>query len=123
MSEARCTPKLRFPEFSGEWEEKKLGDFNTLMQSGLSRMLSDSDIGMPVIRSNNIQSESLNIEDLKYWYIKDPQGANIENYFLSENDVLVNFINSLAQIGKSVLYKNILSRNTIFTTNIINEYS
>ena len=26
MSEAALTPKLRFPEFSGEWEEKKLGD-------------------------------------------------------------------------------------------------
>ena len=23
------TPKLRFPEFSGEWEEKKLSDFMT----------------------------------------------------------------------------------------------
>ena len=119
QSETARTPKLRFPEFSEEWEEKKLGDFNTLMQSGLSRMLSDSDIGIPVIRSNNIQSESLNIEDLKYWYIKDPQGANIEDYFLTENDVLVNFINSLAQIGKSVLYKNILCRNAIFTTNIM----
>ena len=26
MSEAILAPKLRFPEFSGDWEEKKLGD-------------------------------------------------------------------------------------------------
>lgn len=25
----RNTPKLRFPEFSGEWEEKRLSDFMT----------------------------------------------------------------------------------------------
>jgi type I restriction enzyme, S subunit len=27
MSEAILAPKLRFPEFSGDWEEKKLGEF------------------------------------------------------------------------------------------------
>lgn len=34
----RKTPKLRFPEFSGEWEEKKLGSLCTFLKgSGLSK--------------------------------------------------------------------------------------
>lgn len=112
-------PKLRFKEFSGEWEERKLGSLTTLMQSGLSRLLSDTDIGLPVIRSNNLQNGQLDIRELKYWYSVDNQGANTENYFLQEEDLLVNFINSLAQIGKVAMYKNVLNRNTIFTTNIM----
>ena len=33
--EKRLVPKLRFPEFSGEWEEKKLGDIGSTF-TGLS---------------------------------------------------------------------------------------
>ncbi len=112
-------PKLRFKEFNGEWEEKKLGNLTTLMQSGLSRLLSDSDIGLPVIRSNNMVNGKLDVTDIKYWYKNDTQGAKTENYFLKENDLLVNFINSLAQIGKVVKYENLLNRDVIFTTNIM----
>ncbi len=112
-------PTLRFPQFSGEWEEKKLGEIIELMQSGVSRLLNDSDIGLPVIRSNNLIEGQLDVSDLKYWYKIDNQGANLENYFLKDGDLLVNFINSPAQIGKVALYENKLKRNTIFTTNIM----
>jgi type I restriction enzyme S subunit len=115
------TPTLRFKEFSGAWEVKKtLGDVIEVMQSGISRMLNDSDVGLPVIRSNNLQNNKLDTSDLKYWYEVDDQGANLENYFLNEGDLLVNFINSPAQIGKCALYESkFLKRNVIFTTNIM----
>lgn len=112
-------PKFRFKEFSGEWEVKILDDCVQVMQSGLSRLLNDSDVGIPVIRSNNLVEENLDVSELKYWYEIDNQGANIENYFLNEGDLLVNFINSQAQIGKVALYKNLLKRNVIFTTNLL----
>ncbi len=116
-------PKLRFKDDDGreypEREEKELGDVIELMQSGVSRLLNDSDIGLPVIRSTNLINGKLNISDLKYWYAVDNQGVNLENYFLKESDLLVNFINSLAQIGKVALYEDLLKRNTIFTTNIM----
>jgi type I restriction enzyme S subunit len=90
-----------------------------LIQSGLSRKLSQKDIGVPVLRSNNLINNELNLDDISYWYIKDSKGAKIENYFLKENDLLINFINSLSQIGKIALFKNELKRNTIFTTNLL----
>ncbi|WP_297898094.1 restriction endonuclease subunit S, partial [Methanobrevibacter sp.] len=89
------------------------------MQSGLSRQLIDKDIGIPVIRSNNLINGKIDFSDIKYWYKDDNKGAKTENYFLKENDLLVNFINSLSQIGKSALYKNSIKRDTIFTTNIM----
>ncbi|AJI52595.1 restriction endonuclease subunit S [Francisella philomiragia] len=105
-------------EFS-EWVEKRLGSIVLLMQSGLSRLLSDTDIGLPVVRSNNLINNKLDILDVKYWYANDPQGANTKSYYLKDGDVLVNFINSIAQIGKVAKYQDILGRDTIFTTNIM----
>lgn len=51
MSDKKMVPQLRFPGFSGEWEERKLGDVLDEMKSGLSRMLSNDDIGLPVVRA------------------------------------------------------------------------
>lgn len=111
--------QLRFPQFTDEWQVKKLGDITTRMQSGLSRKLSNTDIGLPVIRSNNIQDQSIKTSDISYWYVKDPQGAKTESYFLENGDLLINFINSLSQIGKFAIYKDELNRPAIFTTNIM----
>ena len=119
MSEVAQVPQLRFPEFNGAWEGSNIENISTLIQSGLSRLLNDSDIGIPVIRSSNISDNSLNIDDIKYWHLIDPQGANTSNYLLVENDLLINFINSMAQIGKACLYKNLLNRKVIFTTNLM----
>ncbi|TDL94173.1 restriction endonuclease subunit S [Macrococcus brunensis] len=119
MTNEKRVPKLRFPEFSGEWEEKILGDSMTLLKSGLSRELSSEDIGYPVIRANNIQNYRLKLQDIKYWYVKDPQGANTENYLLEKNDILVNFINSEAKMGTSCIIKKELPRKMIYTTNIL----
>ena len=112
------SPHLRFKDFKLDIEYKELKEFISLIQSGLSRQLKDEDIGLPVLRSNNIQDNSIDIEDIKYWYLNDPQGANTSNYFLEKNDLLVNFINSISQIGKSAIYQNELNRNAILTTNI-----
>ncbi len=87
------------------------------MKSGLSRKISSYDIGLPVVTSNNIQSEKLDCSELRYWYEKDPQGANTADYILNDGDILLNFINSTKQIGKCCIFKDI-GRKTIYTTNI-----
>jgi type I restriction enzyme S subunit len=102
-----------------EWEVNKLGNYISDMKSGLSRKLSDTDIGIPVIRSNNIINNVIDFTDIKYWYLNDPQGANTENYYLKDGDILVNFINSLSQIGKTAMVYNKINRDIIFTTNIL----
>ena len=103
----------------GEWDLVTLGEITTDMQSGLSRKLNDSDTGLVVLRSNNIDKNSLDFTDIKYWYKEDPQGANVKNYLLEDGDILVNFINSLSQIGKTAIFYNKLNRDIICTTNIL----
>lgn len=109
-------PQLRFDGFDGEWKEVKVGDILVILKSGLSRKLSSQNIGIPVIRSTNMVNGRLDLSDLSYWYRKDNQGANLNNYILNYGDILINFINSQAQIGKSCLYNSDLE--AIYTTNI-----
>ena len=117
--------KSRFIEMFGDpyfnfrkWNVVLIKDICVLLKSGLSRKLSGVDIGIPVIRSININEGQFDSTDLKYWYICDPQGANIKDYLLNDGDLLINFINSQSQIGKCCIYKDI-GRPCIYTTNIL----
>ncbi|MBF2719409.1 restriction endonuclease subunit S [Psychrobacter sp. NG254] len=105
--------------FEGEWEVVKLQSVLDLMRSGLSRKLENDNVGIAVIRSNNMGSKYTSNVDLKYWYLDDPQGANVSNYILDDGDLLVNFINSLSQIGKACIYRKNLDVDAIYTTNIL----
>ena len=105
--------------FAGEWEVVKLQSVLDLMRSGLSRKLENDNVGIAVIRSNNMGSKYTSNVDLKYWYLDDPQGANVSNYILDDGDLLVNFINSLSQIGKACIYRKNLDIDAIYTTNIL----
>nr|WP_104499405.1 restriction endonuclease subunit S [Acinetobacter indicus] len=123
MMQKLFSQQLRFKaddgsEF-GEWESRSLGDTVTTMQSGLSRQLHDEDIGLVVLRSNNVIDNKVSFDDVKFWYLNDPQGADVNNYLLDDGDILVNFINSMAQIGKSAIYRKTLDRKVICTTNIL----
>lgn len=109
--------KTEIGEIPNEWSIKTIGEVVKLIKSGLSRSLKDEDIGIPCIRSNNINNYNFDKSDLKYWFLEDNKGANINEYILADGDILVNFINSLAQIGKTCLYKDI-GRPVIYTTNI-----
>lgn len=123
MMQKLFSQQIRFKADDGsefdEWETNCLGDTVTTMQSGLSRQLHDEDIGLVVLRSNNIIDNKVSFDDVKFWYLNDPQGADVNNYLLDDGDVLVNFINSMAQIGKSAIYRKTLDRKVICTTNIL----
>lgn len=101
------------------WKVVEIGQCLSLLKSGLSRQLSKNDIGIPVIRSGNMSDQEVDFSDLKFWYIDDPQGANTQSYILDDGDLLINFINSQSQIGKSCLFKNKIGRPCIYTTNIL----
>lgn len=113
-------PKIRFKGFTDVWEQRKLGDVILDLKSGLSRQLSIEDIGLPVVRANNINDGKLDMSnDVKYWYENDPQGANTLNYLIHKNDILINFINSEAKMGTATIVEVEPDRRTIYTTNIL----
>lgn len=99
------------------WKVVPVRNLIESMRGGLSRRLEARDIGIPVITSANIHNNRLKIDELKYWYLNDPQGANVNDYVLNNGDILLCYINSLAQIGKPCIFKDI-GRPAIYTTNI-----
>ncbi|WP_301099847.1 restriction endonuclease subunit S [Otariodibacter sp.] len=101
------------------WKETTLNHCVSSMRSGLSRLLSETDIGIPVLRSCNIGIKYPVFENLKFWYELDPEGANTSSYILKNGDILVNFINSISQIGKTCIFRNDIGRDCIYTTNIL----
>lgn len=118
--DGQTVPEIRLDGFKGEWRIIKLGDVLSELKSGLSRELSNDDIGLPVIRANNISDGNLNLDrDIKYWFKDDPKGANTANYFVRENDILVNFINSETKMGTAAIVLREPDRETIYTTNIL----
>lgn len=120
MTRRKITPNFRFKDFDDEWEYTKLIDKIASLKSGLSRELSVKDIGLPVVRANNINNGKLNLEnDIKFWYEIDPKGAKTENYFIHQDDILINFINSEAKMGTAAYVTEEPKRHTIYTTNIL----
>ena len=113
-------PEIRFKGFTDAWEQREFSDIFAEVKSGLSRMLSNDDIGLPVVRANNINDGQLNLfDDIKYWYKNDPQGANTNNYLIEQGDILINFINSEAKMGTAAYVTRRPERDTIYTTNIL----
>lgn len=113
-------PEVRFSGFTEDWEQRKLGCLIDELKSGLSRMLSEEDIGVPVVRANNINNEHLDLtKDIKYWFLDDPKGVDISNYLIHEKDVLINFINSESKMGSCAIVEKEPNRATIYTTNIL----
>ena len=99
MKEKEKKPKIRFKGFTEAWEQRKLEECIDDLKSGLSRMLSEEDIGLPVVRANNIEDDKLDLKnEIKYWYKDDPQGADTNNYLIHKDDILINFINSEAVV-------------------------
>lgn len=100
----KLIPKLRFPEFinKGEWQEKKLGDFGRFFR-GLTYGADDtSSNGLLVLRSGNIQNETLVLDkDLVFVSKECPNELK-----LLKGDIVICMSNgSKALVGKNAEYK------------------
>ena len=100
-----------------DWSVEAIGSVLGKVSSGLSRKLKSQDVGVPVLISGNIQNSKLCTKEFKYWFRPDPQGANVDDYILNDGDILLCFINSMSQIGKPCIFRDI-GRPAIYTTNL-----
>lgn len=100
-AEGETVPKLRFPEFrgKGEWKKIKLGQLGELV-SGLTYSPDDvRDEGLLVLRSSNVQNGIISLEDNVY-VRPDIKGANLSK----PDDILICVRNgSKPLIGKNAI--------------------
>jgi len=83
------------------WEWVKLEQIRKTIEYGTSPKASPKDIGIPILRMNNIQNGKLFNDNLKYVKkdIKD-----LPRLLLKKNDILFNRTNSYELVGKTALY-------------------
>jgi type I restriction enzyme S subunit len=98
--EQKNIPVLRFPEFEGEWEKKRLGDVTTKVGSGSTPLGGEKSYqsdGVVFIRSQNVNNDALNLHDVVY--ISEAINKKMEGSQVTANDILLNITG--ASIGRS----------------------
>ena len=89
----------------GKLPHKELREIISYMGSGISRPFENNNVGLPVLRSNNVSNGKVNSKNLKYWYKNDPRGADLSKVKPCKGDILVNFVNgSRTELGKAGLF-------------------
>jgi len=75
MEKKKNTPKLRFPEFTGEWEEKKLGELGNTFNGLTGKTKDDFGSGKPYIQYMQIFNGSkINIQN--FGFVQVNEGEN-----------------------------------------------
>ncbi|MDD7564420.1 MAG: restriction endonuclease subunit S [Alloprevotella sp.] len=93
-------PHLRFPEFSGEWEECKFGDIATGFDYGMNAAAKPFDGENKYIRITDIDEASSTYIDKD---VVSPDGMLTDNFVVMERDILL--ARTGASTGKSYLYR------------------
>lgn len=100
MSKNMNVPKLRFSEFGGDWEEKKLGDIAIKIGSGNTPLGGEkvyTEEGILFIRSQNVNNDKLELLDKTF--IPSDIHNKMKGSKVFPKDVLLNITG--ASIGRS----------------------
>ncbi|MDQ7090939.1 MAG: restriction endonuclease subunit S [Methylococcales bacterium] len=92
-------PVLRFPEFSGEWEVKKLGEVSENVMYGLNSSAINFDGENQYLRITDIDEGSRRFKPNP---LTTPSGDLDDKFKLKEGDIV--FTRTGASVGKSYLY-------------------
>jgi len=92
--------KLSFLK-NGKYKVTELKNIIKFIQYGLSEKANSSNIGIPMLRMNNINNAELSIDNLKYINLSN---QIIEKTKLNKNDLLFNRTNSKELVGKTAVF-------------------
>ena len=104
------SPKIRFKGYTEDWEQRKLGDVTVKIGSGKTPSGGKNvyvDAGIPLIRSQNVNDNKVDFEDIVY--IDESTDKLMMNSRVFANDVLLNITG--ASIGRSAVYKGLDEAN------------
>ncbi len=102
--EIRKVPNLRFPDFSGEWEIKKLDNLCSKIGSGKTPKGGENVYlkeGIPFIRSQNVANNILTLDET---HISETTHQSMKGSKVLANDILLNITG--ASIGRSCVVPN-----------------
>ncbi len=103
-------PKIRFPEFTEAWEQRKLGDITSKIGSGKTPLGGKEayvENGICLIRSQNVYDDRVDLTDVVY--IDEETDNSMSNSRVVTGDVLLNITG--ASIGRSAVYTGLDGAN------------
>ena len=112
-------PKLRFPEFNGEWKEKKMDEITSVITKGTTPSsigYKFIDNGINFIKTENI-SENGNIDIIKTPKISEDCNKSLSRSQLEVNDILFSIAGTLGRT--TIVKKEYLPANTNQAMSII----
>ena len=95
--EMKRVPQLRFPEFTDDWEQRKLGEVADLITGYPFESKNFTNDGVKLVRGMNVKRGYLDFSDeiCEHWRTQE----GLENYLLEKDDILIQMDGAL--IGKS----------------------
>ena len=114
-AKGKKVPRIRFHGFTGDWEQRKLGELCNLLTGYPFESKSFSTDGIKLIRGMNVKRGYLDFSgDICKWW-KSSNG--LENYLLQDNDILIQMDGALigqsyAKINKNQLPALLVQRVT-----------
>lgn len=99
--EGESVPEVRFPGFSGDWEQRTLGEISESFEYGLNASATEYDGENKYIRITDIDD---NTHEFLEENLTSPNIdlSSAENYLVKEGDIL--FARTGASVGKSYIY-------------------
>ena len=90
-------PSLRFKEFSGEWEEKRLGEVSDV-RDGTHDSPKYIDSGYPLVTSKNVQNGKIDLKNINYISLEDFEMINKRSK-VSKGDILMGMIGTIGNLA------------------------
>src|SRR5665811_1936692 len=86
-------PSLRFPEFSGEWEEERLGDVCSFLKDGTHGTHPDNSNGdYYLLSAKNLQNGKIVVTNNDRRIDQSEFDKITKNYVLNTDDVLLSIV-------------------------------
>lgn len=102
MNYWRLTPLFHYRFSNPTYPPQALGQLVSLVQYGCSALAKSEPVGIPILRMNNLQSEGLDLSDLKYIELDK---HTLESHRLISGDLLFNRTNSKELVGKCEVFE------------------
>ena len=119
--EMKRVPQLRFPEFTDDWEQRKLGEVADLITGYPFESKNFTNDGVKLVRGMNVKRGYLDFSDEICVHWRTQEG--LENYLLEKDDILIQMDGALigksyAKIAENQLPALLVQRVTRVRTNV-----
>jgi type I restriction enzyme S subunit len=107
MEKQNNTPKLRFPEFSGSWEVKKLKDKISYIKGFAFQSVFYTSSGIRIVRVSDLGADNIKHDNQKI-YIDQVQAIGLDKYLINKNDIIITTVGSKPELLESAVGRGIL---------------